>query len=138
MKYLFLAFAVAVLSFTSCTPMKRAQTGIARTVGGTETISVGGHEVFCSQGRVCAEVDVRAIFAEDRDGGRVRVILKNRTGNTALVKIHLQIKDPKTGDILTETRPENVAIPPTEEKTYEMAGVNQKGARVRVLLNATR
>jgi hypothetical protein len=134
MKRVYLATFVMVL-LSACTPLKRAQTGMARAIAGSDTINVGGHEVYCSEGKVCAEVDVLAIVAEDRDGGRVKVSLKNRTGNTALVQIHLQIKNPATGEILTETRPENVAIPGTQEKTYDMPGVNRKGAVVRVLMN---
>lgn len=129
---IFLAFLAVVLS--SCTPLKRAQTGMARAIAGSDTIKIGVHEVYCSEGKVCAEVDVLAIDAEDRDGGKVKVTLKNRTGNTALVQIRLQIKNPN-GELYTETRPENVAIPATQEKTYDMPGVHRKGAIVRVLLN---
>jgi hypothetical protein len=129
-----LALGVFLLLVISCTTLKRAQTGIARTVGGNEVINVNGHEVYCSQGRVCAEVEVLNISVEDRDGGRVRVVLKNRTGNTALVAIRLEIMS-ATGEVLTETRPEQVAIPATQEKAYEMPGVYKKGARVRVMLN---
>lgn len=124
-----------ILAASSCTPLKRAQTGIARGIGGSDTIKVDGHEVYCSQGRVCSEVDVVGIAVEDRDGGKVRVTLKNRTGNTALVAIRLEIKS-ANGEVLTETRPEQVALPATQEKTYEMPGVFKKGALVRVLLNA--
>ena len=124
-----------LLVAASCTPLKRAQTGIARKIGGSEVIVVDGHEVYCSQGRVCAEVDVLSILVEDRDGGKVRVVLKNRTGNTALVAIRIEIKN-ALGEVLTETRPEQVALPATQEKTYEMPGVYKKGASVRVLLNA--
>ncbi len=124
----------ALLLAASCTPLKRAQTGIARGIGGSEVIMVDGHEVYCSQGRVCAEVDVLSISVEDRDGGKVRVVLKNRTGNNALVAVRLEIKS-ASGEVLTETRPEQVALPATQEKTYEMPGVYKKGATVRVLLN---
>lgn len=124
----------ALLLAASCTPLKRAQTGIARGIGGSEVIMVDGHEVYCSQGRVCAEVDVLSISVEDRDGGKVRVVLKNRTGNNALLAIRLEIKS-ASGEVLTETRPEQVALPATQEKTYEMPGVYKKGATVRVLLN---
>jgi hypothetical protein len=127
--------ALIAMFIASCTPMKRAQTGLARSIAGSEVIKVGGHEVYCSQGKVCAEVDVLAIAVEDRDGGRVRVTLKNRTGNVALVQIRLQIKDKDSGEILSETRPENVALPGTQEKIYEMPGVYRKGALVRVQLN---
>lgn len=132
MKKILLA-SILILA-ASCTPLKRAQTGIARSIGGSEVIRVGGHEVYCSQGRVCAEVEVLSISAEDRDGGKVRVVLKNRTGNTALVAIHLQIQS-ASGEVLTETRPEQVALPATQEKAYEMPGVYKQGATVRVLLN---
>lgn len=125
---------IGLLLMMSCTPMKRAQTSLARGIAGSETIKVGGHEVYCSEGKVCSEVDVLAIAVEDRDGGKVRVTLKNRTGNNALIQIRLEIKD-NQGQVLTETRPENVPLPPTQEKTYEMPGVARKGAGVRVILN---
>lgn len=133
MKKIFLAIVLALVSF-SCTPLKRAQTGIARGIAGSDVIKVGGHEVYCSEGKVCSEVDVLNISVEDRNGGRVRVVLKNRTDDTALVAIHLQIIS-ATGEVLTETRPEQVALPATQEKTYEMPGVYRTGASVRVLLN---
>lgn len=122
------------LIFSACTPLKRAQTGLARSIAGQETIQVGSHEVYCSEGKVCAEIDVQSIVAEDKDGGRVKVILKNRTGNTALIQIRLQIKNAQ-GEVVNESRPENVPIPPTQEKTYEMPGLNKKGGKVRVIMN---
>lgn len=125
----------ALLLLSSCTPFRRMETGIARAVAGKEVIRVGNHEVYCSEGKVCSEVDVVAIAMEDRNGGKVRVTLKNRTGNTALVQIHLEIRD-KDGQILLETRPENMALPATQEKNYEMPGAARLGASVRVLLNA--
>jgi hypothetical protein len=133
---LLVSVTLAAFYITSCTPLKRAQTGLARGIAGSSLTTVGGHEVYCSEGKVCAEIDVLAISVEDRDGGRVRVTLKNRTGNTALVQIRLQIKNKDTGEIITETRSENVALPATQEKVYEMPGVNRQGSVVRVLLNA--
>ncbi len=135
MKRLLFGLALGGLLITSCTPLKRAQTGLARGIAGSDTIKVGGHEVYCSEGKVCAEIDTLAIGVEDRDGGKVKVTLKNRTGNTALLQIRLQIINPSTGEVLVETRPENVAIPGTQEKIYEMPGIFRKGAVVRVLLN---
>jgi hypothetical protein len=123
-----------LIFLSACTPLKRAQTGMARGMAGTSKVNVGGHEVYCSQGKVCAEVDVIAIAMEDRDGGKVRVTLKNRTANTALVQIRLEILS-ASGEVLSETRPENVAIPSTQEKSYEMPGIARKGGVLRVLLN---
>jgi len=132
MKNLILISFLLILG--SCTPMKRAQTGIARGIAGSTETKVGGNEVYCSQGEVCSEVDVVAISMEERDGGKVRVTLKNRTGDTALIQIRLEIKSAQ-GEVLTETRPENFVLPPTQEKTYEMPGVARRGAFVRVILN---
>ncbi len=123
-----------LLTVVACTPLKRAQTGLARGIAGSEVIKVDGHEVYCSEGKVCSEVDVLSIAVEDRDGGQVRVKLKNRTGNTALVQIRLEIRS-ADGEVFTETRPENVAIPGTQEKSYEMRGIFKKGASVRVIMN---
>lgn len=130
-----MASIAAFLLVSGCTPLKRAQTGLARGIAGSDVIKVGQHEVYCSEGKVCSEIDVLAIAAEDRDYGKVRVTLKNRTGNTALVQIRIEIKNPTTGEVLYETRPEQVAIPGTQEKNYEMPGISRKGASVRVLLN---
>lgn len=129
-----LALVLLALAFSGCTPMKRAQTSIARGVGGNEVIKVGQHEVYCSQGRVCSEVDVLAIAMEKRDGGKVMVTLKNRTGDTVLVQIRLQIRN-QEGQILFDGVPDNFAIPATQEKNYEMPGVAKLGGSVRVLLN---
>src|SRR5689334_8866439 len=131
-------FFIAILN--GCTPMKRAQTGIVRGIAGQETIKVDGNEVYCSQGKVCSEIDVLAISMEQRDGGKVRVTFKNRTDNTALFQVRLEVRGPGApggpgGEILRETRPENVVIPATQEKTYEMPGIAVKGGTVRVIMN---
>src|SRR5260221_8867269 len=93
-------FGLFLLLTSACTPLKRAQTGITRGIEGSSEIKVGGHEVYCSQGRVCAEVEVVSIAVEDRDNGKVRVTLKNQTDNTALVQITLQIRSAH-GEVLT-------------------------------------
>ncbi len=129
-----LLLSIPFLFLISCTPMKRAQTSLARSITGSDAIKVGGHEVYCSEGKVCAEVEVLSIWVEDRDGGKVRVVLKNRTGNTALVQVRMEVRA-ANGEVLTETRPENVPLPATQEKSYEMNGVARKGASVRVILN---
>lgn len=136
MKTRVLLICLFTLLASSCTPIKRMQTGLARKIVGSDTIAVSGHEVYCSDGRVCTEVEVKSISIEDRDYGRVRVLLKNRTGNTALIQIRLQVKDSSTHEIITETRAENVAIKATEEKSYIMPGIARKEAKVRVLLNS--
>lgn len=125
---------LCLLILGACTPLKRAQTGLARGITGNEVIRVDGHEVYCSEGKVCSEIDVLGIAVEDRDGGKVRVTLKNRTGNTALVQVRLEIRSTQ-GEVLSETRPENVAIPATQEKAYEMRGIFKQGARLRVIMN---
>ena len=66
--------------FNVLSPLKRAQTGLARGIAGSDTIQVHGHEVYCSEGKVCAEVEVLAIGVEDRDGGKVKVTLKKPHG----------------------------------------------------------
>ncbi|HXW59919.1 MAG TPA: hypothetical protein VEK06_00115 [Myxococcota bacterium] len=124
---------LVLLAFSSCTPMKRAQTGLARSIAGQERIKVDGYEVYCSEGKVCSEIDVLSISMENRDKGKVRVTFKNRTGNTALFQVRLEIRDP--AGAVTETRPENIAIPPTQELSWEMPGVAKQGGTVRVLMN---
>lgn len=133
MKY-FVALALLLAFFAGCTPMKRAQTGIVRGIAGQETIKVDGYEVYCSEGKVCSEIDVLTISMEQRNNGKVRVTFKNRTDNTALFQVRLEVRDP-AGNLWQETRADNVALPPTQERTWEMPGVASKGGTVRVLLN---
>ena len=134
MKLAFILLSLA-FAFSACTPMKRAQTSIARGIGGNKTIEVDGHEVYCSQGRVCSEIDVIAVSAENKDYGSVRVKFKNRTGDSVLVKVKIEVLD-KNGNLLDETRPENHPIPPTQESAYEIKGLSRIGAHMRILLNA--
>lgn len=131
----YLGISFLFLFQVACTPMKRAQTGIARAVGGQDTVYVNGHEVYCSQGRVCSEIDVLRIYVENRDKGKVRITFKNRTGNNSLFQVRLEILDPNTREVLAESRLENVALPATQEKNYEMPGIYRKNALVRVLMN---
>lgn len=138
MKQIILLIGLGILAFSSCTPIKRAQTGLARSIAGTETAIVDGHEVYCSEGKVCAEVNVLAISVENKDGGRVQVTLKNQTGNAARLQIRLQIKDRMTGEVFFESFAEDVPLPPTQEKTYEMRGIYRKDALVRVLMNTAK
>lgn len=129
-----LGLLLILLAFSGCTGMKRAQTGLARKIAGQEVIKVDGYEVYCSEGKVCSEIDVLSISMQDRDKGKVRVVFKNRTGNTALFQARLEIRN-AAGEVVTETRADNIAIPPTQEKVYEMNGVAVKGGTVRVLMN---
>lgn len=122
------------LIFGGCTGLKRSQTAVSRGIMGHVDKEVSGHRVVCSQGPVCSEVDVLRISAEDRDNGKVSVTLENRTGNTALVQVVLEIVD-ASGEMLTSTRPENVSIPGHKSTVYSMPGVYKKGAMVRVKLN---
>jgi hypothetical protein len=135
MKYFLLIAVAIVVGLSSCTSLKKAELGVARTIAGSETIEIDGHEVYCSEGRVCAEVAVLSIEPVNVDGGMVRVTLQNRRRETSLIQIKLQIKDRKTGDLLDETRPENLPLPPTQEKIYERTRIYRKDAKVRVLLN---
>lgn len=130
----FLCLLTFAIVLASCTPLKRAQTGMARAIAGSDVIKVDGHEVYCSEGKVCSEVDVLAITILT-ETNTVRVTLKNRTGNSARVQIRLQIKDGKTGAVLTETRPEDVPLPPTQEVDYEVRYVYKENAVVRVIMN---
>lgn len=129
-----IGLVIVLLAFSGCTGMKRAQTGLARSIAGQETIRVDGFEVYCSEGKVCSEVDVLSISMQDRDKGKVRVVFKNRTGNTALFQVRLEIRN-AAGEVVHETRADNVAVPPTQEKPYEMNGIAVKGGTVRVLMN---
>lgn len=118
--------------FDGCTGLKRSQTAVSRGIVGRVDKEVSGHRVYCGQGQVCSEVDVIGISAQDN--GMVKVTLENRTGNTALVQVSLEILD-AAGNILTSTRPENVSIPKYQKTVYSMPGVYQKGSVVRVMVN---
>ena len=107
---------------------------ISGAISGSEVIKVDNNEVYCSEGKVCSEIDVLGISMENRDGGKVRITFKNRTSNTALIQVRIEIRSAQ-GQVLTESRPENVSIAPTQERAYEMPGIARKGASVRVLMN---
>lgn len=128
----YLAILSLLLAFQACTPLKRAQTGLARGIAGSVTHNVDGHEVYCSEGKVCAEIDVLSIQNEGKD---VTVKIKNRTGNTALIQVRLQILDRQSNRLMLETRPENMSLPPTQEKYYKRVGIYRNNAKIRVLLN---
>lgn len=115
--------------------MKRAQTSIARGIGGSKVIQIDGHEVYCSQGRVCSEIDVLSISSEKKNYGAVKIKFKNRTGDAVLVKIKIEVLD-NNGNLLDETRPEHHPIPPIQESTYEVKGLSRLNSHMRILLNA--
>jgi hypothetical protein len=134
MKKMIFFSLIVVVSF-SCTPLKHAQTSIARGIAGSSVIKVSGHEVYCSQGQVCSEVEVLEITPVEKTKA-VNVVLKNRTDHNAVVKIVVQMIEPD--GTKTETRAELISIPPTELKTYTLTSLYKKDAKYRVLLNAAR
>lgn len=107
---------------------------MARTIVGEKSYEINGHEVYCSLGLICSEIDVLAINKEDRDGGKVMITFKNRTGNNAIFQVRLEILNAQN-EILSHTRPENVAIGATQEKIYEMPGLYKKNGKIRVILS---
>jgi hypothetical protein len=130
-------FAVLILAgvFLACAQVRYAQTEVGQTIDNPVTQTYPWGEVYCGQGTVCAEIEVRRVDVEDEDGGRVQVTLHNRTGEQVAAQIQLQILD-GTGAELDSTNFENVPLQPRQEMTYEMPGVYRKGAKVRVVLRA--
>jgi hypothetical protein len=121
--------------FVACAQARYAQTGVGQAIDNPVTQTYPWGEVYCGQGTVCAEIEVRRVDVEDRDGGRVQVTLHNRTGAQVAAQIQLQILD-GSGTELDSTAFENVPLQPRQETTYEMPGVYRQGAKVRVVLRA--
>jgi hypothetical protein len=121
--------------FLACAQVRYAQTEVGQAVDNPVTQTYPWGEVYCGQGTVCAEIEVRRVDVEDVDGGRVQVTLHNRTGEQVAAQIQLQILD-AAGTELDATNFENIPLQPRQETTYEMPGVYRQGAKVRVVLRA--
>jgi hypothetical protein len=130
-----LLLLVCLSILEGCTGIKRMQTSISNAISGSEVIKVGNHEVYCSQGKVCSEVDVLSIEMDDENGGDVHITFKNRTHHTALFQARIEVRDTQ-GRLLDETRPENVVLPPTQERPLTLLGLARKDASVKLFLNA--
>ena len=131
----FFAMVLGAGLFVGCAQARYAQTGIGGAIDNPVTQTYDWGEVYCGQGTVCAEIEVRQVNIEDKDGGRIQVILHNRTGLQVAGQIKLEILD-GGGATLDETAFENVPLQPRQETSWEMPGIYRQGAKVRVSLRA--
>lgn len=129
-----LSLVAGIVSLGGCsTQMRYLQTGIDRTLNPPVTQDFPWGQIHCGEGVVCAEVGVVRVDYEDRDGGRVEVVLQNRTSSQIGLQIAIEIIGPN-GARLDYSRPENVAIQPRQNYTWQMPGIYQRGGKIRVLL----
>lgn len=122
-----------LLMWTGCTSMRYGQTAMGQAIDSPVTIPFAWGEVFCGRGVVCAEVEVLRVDFDNRKGGRVEVLLHNRTGSSVVVQVSLEMMD-ASGARLDSSNFQNVALPPRQEKYWEMPGIYQPGAKIRVVL----
>lgn len=134
-KVLVLSCLFAAIMSSGCSQMKYAQTGIDQTIHNAVTKQFEWGEVYCGQGVVCAEVEVRRVDVENRDGGRVDVVLHNRTGTQVAAQIGLEVLSPE-GAVLDRTTFFNIALQPRAEQFWSMPGIMQKNQKIRVSLRA--
>ena len=118
---------------SSCTQVRYGTTTIDSAFDNPITIKEKWGEVYCGRGTVCAEVEVRRVDIEPRDGGRVEVTVHNRTGNAAAVQISLEILN-DDGSRVDSTTFQNLPVAPKSEAVYSMDGIFRVGKKVRVIL----
>ena len=116
-----------------CAQARYARTSIEQAVDNPVTQSFEWGEVHCPRGTVCAEIEVLRVDIEQRDGGRIEVTLHNRTGDAVAAQIAIEILD-ASGARLDMTNYEDVPLEPRQETVWDMPGVYQSGAKVRLLL----
>ena len=126
---------MGVVAATGCAQVRYAETSVGQAVDNPVTQSFEWGEVHCPQGTVCAEVEVRSVNIEPRDGGRIEVTLHNRTGESVAAQIAIEILDDQ-GARLDKTNFQDVPLAPRQEQVWDMPGIYREGARVRVLLRA--
>jgi hypothetical protein len=121
------------VTFLGCAQIRYGQTSIGQAINNPVTVPFEGGEVYCGQGTVCAEVEVKRVNFENRDRGRVEVTLYNRTGSQVAVQLGLEILAPN-GSRLDSSRFQDIALRPRQEAVFEMPGIYRKGSKIRVLL----
>jgi hypothetical protein len=122
-----------VLIMSSCTQLRYGTTSIETAFDNPITIKESWGEVYCGRGTVCAEVEVRRVDIEHRDGGRIEVTVHNRTGNAAAVQIALEILN-EDGARVDSTTFQNLPVAPKSEAIYAMDNIFRVGKKVRVVL----
>jgi hypothetical protein len=121
----------------ACAQARYAQTSVEQAVDNPVTQSYAWGEVHCPQGTVCAEIEVLRVDIEPRTGGRIEVTLHNRTGESVVAQIALEILDAQ-GVRLDKTNFQDVPLAPRQEQVWDMPGVYQENAKVRVVMRARR
>lgn len=128
------AACIAALAL-SCAQARYARTSVEQAVDNPVTQSYDWGEVHCYQGTVCAEIEVLRVDIEERDGGRIEVVLHNRTGESVAGQIAIQVLD-QNGAKLDESNYQDIALPPRQETSWDMPGIFRTGASIRILLRA--
>ncbi len=132
---LYLLLSLGLLMSSGCAQMRRGETGLQKAIDNATTISADWGEVYCGEGTVCSEVDVRRVDIEQRDGGVIQVLLYNRTGYQSGFQIALEVLD-ANGALLDRTNYEDFGLQPRVEGRYEMPGIARANSKVRVLLRS--
>ena len=135
MKRIYIVTALLALSLSACTQFRYGQTALGKVVVTSTNKKFNWGFVHCGDGRVCAEVAVKRVDIDHRDGGEVIVTLENRTSKQVAVQIALEILDSNNA-LLDQTTPQNVAIQPRQTKRWDMPGIYQENAKVKVILRA--
>jgi hypothetical protein len=116
-----------------CAQLRYAETAVGAAVDNPVTLTTAWGEVTCGRGVLCAEIEVLRVDAEERDGGRIDVLLHNRTGEARAVQIALEILS-VDGVKVDGTNYQDIAVEARQERTFSMPGINRQGHRIRVLL----
>jgi hypothetical protein len=128
-----LSSLIVALTFMGCAQARYARTSIEQAVDNPVTQTFEWGEVHCPRGTVCAEIEVLRVDIEQRDGGRIEVTLHNRTHITVAAQIAIEILD-ANGARLDMTNYEDVPLEPRQETVWDMPGIYQPGAKVRLLM----
>lgn len=118
---------------TGCAQLRYAGTEIGQAVDNPVTQQYSWGEVYCGRGTVCAEVEVRRVDIEQRDGGEVAVFFHNRTGDSLAVQVSLEVLD-QNGAKVDGTNFEDMGLAPRQEREFRMPGIARPGHKVRVLI----
>jgi hypothetical protein len=124
---------VASLAGGGCAQLRYAETAVGGAIDNPVTVAAPWGEVFCGRGVVCAEIEVLRVDAEERDGGRVDVLLHNRTAEARAVQVALEIVS-GDGVKVDSTNFQDIALEARQERTFTMPGIHRQGHRIRVLL----
>ena len=132
MRKLFI-LCVALGLLQACAGMRQVQTGMRQAINNSVEQQFAWGEVYCGQGTVCSEIEVLRVDFENRNGGQVQVTLHNRTGLDLQAQISLEIYNDE-GAQLDQSSFQNIGMPASQNRTWTLSGIYQKGAKIRVVL----